>query len=112
MPPYTCESCGTGLYSAARPTSLIRPSCPTCGAPFHQRREVERWDDEGGSLGSIAFTQLNERQAVAERNLRQAVAERRRLRQPEPLPDYDGLEPNGIVVTALHPVRPRSGSDA
>ena len=37
-------------------------------------------DDEGGGRGQIALTQVQQRQAVAERNLRQAVAERR-LRQ-------------------------------
>ena len=59
MPHYNCESCGAGLYSAARPLSLIDPSCPTCGASI-------------------------DRQALAERNLLEAVAEHR-LRPPQPL---------------------------
>jgi hypothetical protein len=50
MPHFSCESCGKGLYSAARPINLIDPSCPTCGAPVHRQREVERRDDEGSNL--------------------------------------------------------------
>jgi hypothetical protein len=53
MAHFTCESCGASLYTATRPARLIDPSCPTCGAPLQQQREVERerWDDEG--LGRI-----------------------------------------------------------
>jgi hypothetical protein len=53
MPRFTCESCATSLYSAARAANLTDPSCPTCGASFQAQPEVERWDDEGGGLGSI-----------------------------------------------------------
>ena len=53
MPHFTCESCGTGLYSAARSGNLIDPSCPSCGASFQAQREVERWDDDGGGVGPI-----------------------------------------------------------
>lgn len=31
MPQYTCESCRTRLYSAARPADLIDRCCPSCG---------------------------------------------------------------------------------
>lgn len=40
--------------------------------------EVERWDDEGGSLRPTVWAQRAERQAVAEENLRRAVAQHRR----------------------------------
>ena len=32
MPRYTCESCETSLYSAARAGNLIDSTCPTCQA--------------------------------------------------------------------------------
>ena len=54
MPRFNCESCEATLYSAARPGNLIDPSCPSCGAPFEAQREVERWDDEGGSFRRAA----------------------------------------------------------
>ena len=41
MPRFKCESCEATLYSAARPTNLIDPSCPSCGAPFEEQRELE-----------------------------------------------------------------------
>lgn len=50
MPHFTCESCGTRLYSAARSANLTDPSCPSCGASFAAQREVDHWDDEGGGL--------------------------------------------------------------
>jgi hypothetical protein len=53
MPRFTCESCATSLYSAARADNLTDPSCSACGASLQAQREVERWDDEGGGLGSI-----------------------------------------------------------
>ena len=53
MPRFICESCGTGLYSAARPGNLIDPSCPFCRASLQAQREVERWDDDGGGLRLI-----------------------------------------------------------
>lgn len=53
MPRFNCESCGASLYSAAHSARLTNPACPACGASFEAPREVERWDDEGGGLGSI-----------------------------------------------------------
>ena len=49
MPRFTCESCGTGLYSAARTAALIDPTCPTCGA-LPGRRELERPPDPDASV--------------------------------------------------------------
>lgn len=50
MPHFICDSCGTRLYSAARPANLIDPGCPACGASFEVQRQVERRYDDGGSL--------------------------------------------------------------
>ena len=41
MPRFICESCGTGLYTAALPTRLIDPACPSCGAPFDKQHEAD-----------------------------------------------------------------------
>lgn len=40
MPRFTCESCRTSLYSAARPANLTDPSCPICGASFEQPEPI------------------------------------------------------------------------
>ena len=43
MPQYTCASCRTSLYSAARPADLIDSRCPSCGAaPDHARSAATR----------------------------------------------------------------------
>jgi hypothetical protein len=53
MPHLICESCGTGLFSAARPASLIDSSCPTCGAALPLQREVAHVG--GGDPLSVAI---------------------------------------------------------
>jgi hypothetical protein len=50
MPRFTCESCATSLYSAARPGSLNDPSCPTCGTPLDQRELLPGFDSGAGPI--------------------------------------------------------------
>ena len=40
MPHYTCESCRTRLYSAARRADLIDRCCPSCGVSSDHARSA------------------------------------------------------------------------
>ena len=52
MPRFTCQSCGTSLYSAARLTNLHDPSCSTCGTPLDARENECRpgFEDGAGAI--------------------------------------------------------------